>query len=97
MTGSRMSRTEKLLIVSVVLVFLVLMAAMVRLSFILSGGWTPTPTMHFRHNGNTAIAWADGHADFNGSISYGKYGDFGWFGGESADEVMELFRLRKTK
>ena len=61
------------------------------------GGWTPTPTMHFRHNGNTAIAWADGHADFNGSISYGKYGDFGWFGGESADEVMELFRLRKTK
>ena len=61
------------------------------------GGWMPTPTMHFRHNGNTAVAWADGHADFNSPITYGKDGDFGWFGGKDADEVMELFRLRKKK
>jgi prepilin-type processing-associated H-X9-DG protein len=60
------------------------------------GSWTPTPTMHFRHNGSVSIAWADGHADFNSPITYGKDGDFGWFGGNK-DEVMELFRLRKKK
>ena len=61
------------------------------------GGWSPTSTMHFRHNGSTAICWADGHADFNAPVTYGKDGDFGWFGGESADEVMELFRLKKSR
>ena len=62
-----------------------------------SSGWSPTPTMHFRHNGSVAICWADGHADFNSPITYGSDGDFGWFGGSDADEVMELFRLKKTK
>ena len=61
------------------------------------GGWSPTPTMHFRHNGNTAICWADGHADFNGPATYGEDADFGWFGGDNADDVMELFRLKKKK
>ncbi len=61
------------------------------------GGWSPTSTMHFRHNGSVAICWADGHADFNGPATYGAEADFGWFGGSDADEVMELFRLKKTK
>jgi len=61
------------------------------------GGWEPTPTMHFRHNGSVAVVWADGHADFNTPITYRQEGNFGWFGGDSADKVMELFRLRKKK
>jgi prepilin-type processing-associated H-X9-DG protein len=61
------------------------------------GGWSPSSTMHFRHNGSVSVCWADGHADFNDPITYGKDGDFGWFGGSSADDVMELFRLKKKK
>lgn len=64
-----------------------------------AGSWKPTPTMHFRHLGKVSICWADGHADFNGPVSYSGGGSagFGWFGGTNAAEVMELFKLKKNK
>ncbi|MBR2721073.1 MAG: prepilin-type N-terminal cleavage/methylation domain-containing protein [Lentisphaeria bacterium] len=62
-----------------------------------SGSWSPTPTMHFRHQKKVAVCWADGHADFNGGITYSGGGseNFGWFGGSTAAEVMKLFALKK--
>lgn len=73
------------------------------------GGGESTPTMHFRHNGRSNTAWADGHADSNGPITYrqkgystfsadelANYFQVGYFGGNKED-VMELFRVVKTK
>lgn len=64
-----------------------------------SDSWNPTPTMHFRHAGQVSICWADGHADFNGPVTYsgGGAANFGWFGGKKAAEVMKLFKLSKNK
>ena len=64
------------------------------------GGSEATPTMHFRHRGKVNIAWADGHADSNGPISYRQGMDestnVGFFGGDK-DDAQELFRIVKTK
>ena len=64
------------------------------------GGFEATPTMHFRHRGKVNIAWADGHADSNGPISYRQGMDestnVGFFGGDK-DAAQELFRIVKTK
>ncbi len=71
------------------------------------GGMPSSPTMHFRHARRAGVSWADGHADTNGPMSYTSGGAYspedvmlekqiGWFGGD-ADEVLELFRCRKSK
>ena len=64
------------------------------------GGFTATPTMHFRHRGRVNIAWADGHADSNGPITYHQGMDestnVGFFGGDKED-AQELFRVIKTR
>ncbi len=71
------------------------------------GGISSSPTMHFRHNRQTSVCWADGHADSQGPMSYTARGAYesekvmqekliGWFGGGGdADEIAELFRCRK--
>ncbi len=70
-------------------------------------GWgDASPSMHFRHNGNANICWADGHVVTEGPITYTQSGwgcsestnlvnNLGWFGGEKEDAI-ELFRVRKT-
>ncbi|MBR7103794.1 MAG: prepilin-type N-terminal cleavage/methylation domain-containing protein [Lentisphaeria bacterium] len=71
------------------------------------GGMAASPTMHFRHAGQTNVCWADGHADPQGPMSYTSRGAYatvetmverkiGWFGGD-AEEILELFRCRKGK
>ena len=72
-----------------------------------------TPSMHFRHNKNVNIAWADGHTDTNGPLTYTHVGSSGGESKFSEDELrnvcyigwfgggkedaQELFRVRKTK
>ena len=66
---------------------------------------TPSPTMHFRHNGRTNVLWVDGHANANSPITLANPGwsksakeleavGIGYFGG-TEKEVLNLFRVRK--
>ncbi|MBO5822354.1 MAG: prepilin-type N-terminal cleavage/methylation domain-containing protein [Lentisphaeria bacterium] len=68
-----------------------------------------SPTMHFRHNRKANVAWADGHVDANGPLSYSQSGwgysakelasafKIGWFGGDEEEDISELFRVKKSK
>lgn len=71
-------------------------------------GWGgATPTMHFRHNGRTNVCWADGHVSGEGPLTLAQSGwgrtaaalsgtfNIGWFGGNDADAIADLFRCRK--
>ena len=73
-------------------------------------GWgDPSPTMHFRHSNKVNIFWADGHVDANGPLSYSQSGwsysakelasafKIGWFGGDDAEDIAELFKVRKSR
>ena len=73
-------------------------------------GWgEAAPTMHFRHRNKVNIFWSDGHVDANGPLSYSQSGwgcsakelagsfKIGWFGGDDAEDIAELFRVRKSK
>ena len=55
--------------------------------------WHATPSIHFRHNGNTMVAWCDGHISsekmsFTAPNVYGgdnEHFKVGWFGPDSND------------
>lgn len=68
---------------------------------------TPVPSMHFRHGGRAAVAWADGHADSrkigcSAADSYSGRSEFemreihriGWFG-STLEEAQTFFALAK--